>query len=370
MTTYPFDSIFINGRDVLIRHIIGNEATPQSEFEHGTFSFIRDWHKGVDSFSQLTSGSTGEAKKITLSRGQMIRSAELTQKALHLQEGWHCLLCLQPSFIAGKMMMVRSFVTGMKIIATEPLANPFLKLSSVLPIDFVALVPYQLHKIVRSESANLLNTVKSIIVGGAIVDSETREKLQEFSCQFYATYGMTETISHVALMALNGKFASDCYNILPGITISIDERDCLIIQGDHLPGREIITNDLVELTDRNKFRWLGRWDNVINTGGLKVIPEKLEAEIEKIFQKLGIAGNFLISSLPDLKLGNRIVLLLEQKVSEPLLEILMQEMRERIPKHEVPKEVFSGISFQLANNGKINRTATQRLVAETRNSSK
>ncbi len=369
MTPYPFDSIQINGREVHIRDILTGKAISQSEFESATFSFIHDWLHGIETFGQLTSGSTGEAKEIRLSRTQMIASAEMTQQALHLQAGWHCLLCLNPSFIAGKMMIVRSFVTGMKIFATEPVANPFLKIASDLPIQFAALVPYQLHTIVRSERANRLNTISSIIVGGASVDSETREKLQEFTCRIYATYGMTETISHVALMVLNGARVADFYKILPGITISQDERSCLIIHGAHLPGGMVITNDLVEIKDKSTFRWLGRWDNVINTGGIKVIPEKLEAEIEKVIHEIGIANNFIVSNIPDLKLGNKIVLLLEQEVSDALLERLKEQMRNRISKHEVPKEVLSGIPFILTANGKINRIATQQRVAESYKSS-
>jgi len=369
MIPYPFDSIQMNGREVLIEDILAGKAISQTEFELATFSFIHDWLHGTETFGQLTSGSTGDAKEIRLTRDQMITSAEMTQRALHLQAGWHCLLCVNPSFIAGKMMIVRSFVTGMKLFAAEPVANPFLKIASGLPIQFAALVPYQLHTIVRSDSANILNTISSIIVGGASVDSETSEKLQEYTCRIYGTYGMTETISHVALMALNGPHLTDFYKILPGITISQDERSCLIIHGDHLPGGKVITNDLVDINGKNTFRWLGRWDNVINTGGIKVIPEKLEGEIEKIIHKIGITNKFMVSSLPDLKLGNKIILLLEQEVSDALLERLKEQMRRNISKHEVPKEVLSGIPFILTTNGKINRTETQRRVAEARKSS-
>ena len=124
---YPYDSIHINGRDVLIRHIISTTTIPQSAFETNTFSFIRDWFTGVETFGQLTSGSTGNPKEITISRDQMIASARMTAEAVGLQGGWNALLCLSPSYIAGKMMLVRSFVTGMKVIAVEPSANPFRK---------------------------------------------------------------------------------------------------------------------------------------------------------------------------------------------------------------------------------------------------
>lgn len=363
MTPYPFDSIRINGRDVLIQDIVKTAANPQTEFEASTFSFIRDWFTGTETFRQLTSGSTGDPKEITLSRDQMIASARTTEQALDLQTGWCALLCLNPSYIAGKMMLVRSFVTGMKVIAVEPSANPFLQLADHQTIDFSALVPSQIHDIVRSEKAGVLNGINTIIIGGAAMDSETRDKLWEFSCRFYATYGMTETLSHIALMALNGRTTSDYFTVLPGVAISQDIRGCLVIQSNHLP-EKITTNDLVEIKDATSFRWVGRWDNVINSGGVKVIPEKLETDIAKILIGLGIHQNFFVSSLPDQKLGNKIVLVIEHEVGPSLLENIRTMIKGKIRAQEVPKEMYTTKRFVYTESGKIDRSATIRRISD------
>jgi o-succinylbenzoate---CoA ligase len=363
LAPYLFDSIRINGREVLIQDIVKTASAPQSEFEASTFSFIRDWLTGKETFRQLTSGSTGDPKEITLSRDQMIASARMTEQALDLQAGWCALLCLNPSYIAGKMMLVRSFVTGMKVMAVEPSANPFLLLADDQPVDFSALVPSQIHDIVRSEKAGVLNRINTIIIGGAAMDSETREKLSEFSCRFYATYGMTETLSHIALMALNGKLASDYFTVLPGVAISRDKRGCLVIQSNHLP-EKITTNDLVEIRDASSFRWVGRWDNVINSGGLKVIPEKLEKDIVKILIGLGIHQNFFVSSLPDQKLGNKIVLVIEHEVGPELLENIRTEIKGKMRPQEVPKEVYTTKRFVYTESGKIDRSATMKRITD------
>lgn len=360
MNPYPFDSILINGRTVGIQSILSTAAIPQSDFEANTFSFISSWFSGSEHFVQYTSGSTGTPKAITITRTQMVASAKMTEKALALEAGGHALVCLSPAYIAGKMMLVRSFISGMKIIAVTPSSNPFLDVPSDQTIDFAALVPYQIHEIIRSTKSECLHTIKTIIIGGATLDVETQEKLQEFSCKFYATYGMTETISHIALRLLNGKNASAYYTTLPGIDIQQDDRGCLVIGWNHL-AHKIITNDLVEITDTDTFKWLGRWDNVINTGGFKVIPERLEAEIEKIFNELRISQRFFVSSLPDQKLGNKVVLVVEGAIGHQTSERLKYRMNQTIPRYEVPKEVFSGIPFIFTETGKVNRKATLNL---------
>jgi len=368
MNSYPFDSILLNGRDVRIQSILSAEAIPRSDFEATTFSFISNWFSRVEYFVQHTSGSTGTPKTIAITRAQMIASAKMTEGALDLKEGYHALLCLNPAYIAGKMMLVRSFVTGMKIIAVTPSANPLMDVPTGQTIDFAALVPYQIHEIVRSVKAEYLHMIKTIIIGGAMLDVATQEKLQEFKCKFYATYGMTETISHVAFRPLNGKGASEYYTTLPGIEIQLDNRDCLVIRWNHLPDK-IITNDLVEIKGTNTFKWLGRWDNVINTGGFKVIPEKIEIEVKKIFKKLAINQNFFVSSLPNQKLGNKVVLILEGSISLETLKKLKATMDQTFSGHEVPREVFSGIPFIFTENGKINRKATLNLTRRTIDSS-
>ncbi|MEO7992732.1 MAG: acyl-CoA synthetase, partial [Chryseolinea sp.] len=167
MTEYPFSTIFVNNRDVELIKIISGEAIGQSDFEENTFSFIRSWLAGEKEFYQNTSGSTGAPKIISITREQMEASARLTQEALQLKSGFLALVCLDTRYIAGKMMLARCFVTGMKIIAVNPSANPLREIEPNQRIDFSAFVPYQIQEIVTSEFAYRLNTIQTNIIGGA-----------------------------------------------------------------------------------------------------------------------------------------------------------------------------------------------------------
>ncbi|HEX6891184.1 MAG TPA: AMP-binding protein [Chryseolinea sp.] len=357
MRPYPYDSIVVNGKLISIHSILTGAAGASSDFEQTTFKFISDWLSGGQSFVQNTSGSTGYPKPIVITRDQMIASATLSIDALGLRQGYNALLCINPEYIGGKMMLVRSFLAGMKIIAATPSSNPFNTLPDNTPVDFAAMVPYQIHEIIRSANAGKLNDVKKIIIGGAVLDRLTEAKLQGYRCVFYSTFGMTETISHIALRQLNGPEASGNYRTLPGIKISTDERSCLQIEWDQLE-EKIITNDIVEIVDTDAFRWIGRWDNVINTGGVKVIPEKLEELIDQIFNALGVRNAFFVGSVTDEALGNKVTLFIEGSLETETIEKIKRKMAHVMPKMEVPRDVKFIRSFVLTENGKINRQVT------------
>jgi O-succinylbenzoic acid--CoA ligase len=255
-----------------------------------------------------TSGSTGVPKKISFRRDQMISSARMTEKALNLKPNDSALVCLDTQYVAGQMMLIRSFVTGMNIIGTTPSANPLLEVSKNEKINFAAFVPYQLQAILNS-SPDRLNQINVAIIGGAPIDSTLKQELSNGKCKLYATYGMTETISHIALMKLNGENPSPYYSVLPEITIRQDKRNCLVIKADFLD-EEIITNDIVELIDNDQFNWIGRWDNVINTGGIKVVPEKIEKAIALAFGQSKLTNRFFVTGINDQQLGQRIRCLL------------------------------------------------------------
>ncbi|AYB34173.1 AMP-binding protein [Chryseolinea soli] len=361
MSPYPFDTLLVNAREVSLNDVLQQQATFHDAFEDALFSFIREWHSGVEQFSQHTSGSTGTPKTISVTRTQMTTSAQLTAEALGLKAGDTALLCLSPDFIAGKMMAVRCFVSGMKMIAVTPSANP-LEHPGPETIDFTAMVPYQVHDILRSAHPERLQQIGALLIGGAALDDESLAMLQPFRCRCYATYGMTETVSHIALKRLNGPDAIDDYKTLPGIVISQDERDCLVIEAPHFEGK-IVTNDVVQIKDAHTFAWLGRWDNIINTGGMKVMPEDLEAEIGKLFRGQKINNRFFVGSLPDRKLGSRIILIVEGHVPAPLRETLMTRLREQLPGYKTPKEIFVVPRFQYTGSDKINRKETLKGLA-------
>lgn len=359
--TYSFPSILINGREVKLNDILDKSAAALSKFETSTFSFIQNWFGPADTFIQQTSGSTGTPKPITIGRQQMIASAQLTQQALQLQPGDTALVCLDTEFIAGKMMIVRSLVADMKIMAVNPALNPFRELPVDASIDFTALVPYQLHEILQSFQAHRLNSIKNILVGGAALSGETRKNLSKFSSRIYATYGMTETVSHIALQAINGPLASEYFALLPGITINVDDRGCLEISAPYL-GEKVVTNDIVEIKNASKFKWLGRADNIINSGGIKIIPEKIEAEIQKLFNRLKIENRFFLSSISDPALGNKLILLIEGNLPPWVIENIKLSLQENLSRHEIPKEYYANIDFVLTKNGKINRAETTRKI--------
>ncbi len=330
-------------------------------FEERTIDFCQRWLSGQQQFEIQTSGSTGTPKKIFISRQSMIASANATIQALGLQANQTSLVCLDTSYIAGIMMLVRSLEIGMNTIAVEPCANPFEGIEQEGKIDFTALVPYQVKAILQSPQKIFLNQLASVLIGGAPLDHSTKLALQSCQSLFFETYGMTETISHIALKQLNGLGRSNFFTTLPGVSIRQDERGCLCIVTSYLE-HEIVTNDIVEMVDVNKFIWLGRWDNVINTGGLKVFPETIETKIEGIFVQLNITNWFFITGLPDERWGQAVSLIVEGKLSEYQEEELKQSLKSKLYKFEVPRSIICVPSLIRTDSGKINRMKTLALL--------
>jgi len=358
---YPHDQIGINGREVQVQTILDGTTEGRDEFEKQTFSFIRAWLTGQATFELQTSGSTGTPKKIIIHRDQMIASARLTQEAVGLRENFTALLCISPGYIGGKMMLVRALVLGLKLVAVTPAANVFEKLPSSLPIDFAALVPYQLYQVVRSKEAGWLNTMKTVIIGGAALDTATISMLDVYACRCYATYGMTETISHVALQPLNGPDKSQEFTLLHGITATQDDRGCLVIEAAYLP-EKIVTNDLVSQPTANRFRWLGRWDNIINSGGVKIVPEEIERKIQGVMDQ-ATRSKFMLCSTPDPILGEKIILLLEgSELDSTTIDRLKHELPKILSRYELPKEIMVLDKFSYGPTGKLKREGTVRNI--------
>ncbi|MFM8913686.1 MAG: AMP-binding protein [Flammeovirgaceae bacterium] len=326
---------------------------PQSAFEQHLISFWNEWQGGQEEFELKTSGSTGTPKKITVQRSQLIASARMTLAALGLRQKDTALICLDSRYIAGRMMLVRSWVGDMNMVALEPTANPFQALANE-SIDFVALVPYQLKTILNAPEKKWFNQIKHVIVGGAPLNEGTKKLLQPFSAQFYETFGMTETLSHVALKKVNGPERSDYFHVLPGVRIWQDERACLGIEAPHLP-TEIITNDVVEMKSLEEFIWLGRVDNVINSGGIKVFPESTERKIEQIFAELKLTNRYFVAGIPDEKWGQRVALIIEGKLPQAVQGQLEYLLKKRLSKFEIPRSVECIAQFAETATGKLDR---------------
>jgi O-succinylbenzoic acid--CoA ligase len=287
----------------------------------------------------------------------MCSSAAMTRDALELRADETALVCLDASFIAGKMMLVRSFLVHMKIVAVEPSSNPFLAIPADVDIDFTAFVPLQLHAIMNSSESGRINGIRNILVGGASIDNGMATSLARFNSRIFSTYGMTETVSHVALWHVNNSAGSKHFVPLPGVKCRVDKRGCLVLDVPFL-SQPVITNDLVDLKDDGGFTWLGRADNIINTGGLKIVPERLEQTIGSHFKEAGIDSRFIISGLHDAVLGSRLVLLVEEHLNDLIKEKLKDALRKNLSRYENPKEIYDGIQFILTKSGKIDRLRT------------
>ena len=297
------------------------------DFEIEFGQFLLDWIDENDSIQLMTSGTTGEPKLISLQKQAMVHSAIATADYFDLHPGDKVLHCLPTRYIAGKMMLIRAVIIGLEMDIIKPSSH----LDDLLPskkYDFVALVPAQ-----AQAGLDKLNQFKKIIIGGAKLQDTLALKLQNCDAEIYETYGMTETITHIAAKKIGATY----FEVLPNVSVSKDARGCLII---HAPNESVITNDLVEINNAQEFKWLGRYDNVINSGGIKYFPEQIEAKlISKIKQR------FFVANLPDDNLGQKIVLVVEGEKFDIDFNIFND-----LEKFERPKEVHFITQFIETNN--------------------
>lgn len=357
---YPFASLWIDGRTVLIADIVANALSPANPFEQHTFDFVRRWLQGDTVFTLHTSGSTGTPKPITITRAQMITSARMTATALGLKTGMPALVALDTRYIAGQMMLVRCLEVGMPMYLTAPAANPYALLPPDLTIDFTALVPYQIQQVLNSPQRERLAHTGVVIIGGAPLDIATRDQLKTLPVRSYATYGMTETLSHIALQPLFSD--DDAFTLLPDVEVQQDAHGCLVIHAPHLP-EPVVTHDLVELIGPRQFRWLGRRDNIINSGGLKINPEKIEAAIAHTLREWPAIPRYFVGPLPDDQLGQKAVLVIEgTRWPEHTLKTFEASLAGRLEKREFPRNIFFVDTFELTPTGKIHRQKTLQKV--------
>ncbi|WP_172915937.1 AMP-binding protein [Capnocytophaga canimorsus] len=310
-------------------------------------AFLLDWLDNRDYIEAVTSGSTGIPKVIRLKKQHMVNSALATGDYLHLAPKNTALFCLPADFIAGKMMLIRSIVLGLHLEIISPSSMPLALTNK--DFDFAAMIPLQ-----ASKSIYDLNRIKKLILGGASIDNELEEKLQPLNTRIYASYGMTETISHIAMRKVNHTAIPErTYKALPGVTFSQDEHHCLIINAPYVSDHEIITNDVVQLISTTEFEWLGRHDNVINSGGFKVFPESVERKLSK-----HIKHPHFIASEPDDELGQKAVLYVEAKAENyPNLTADLHRDKELL-KLEVPREIYFVEKFVMTDNHKVKRADT------------
>lgn len=324
---------------------VANSFIKEGEpYEKAIGDFLCDWFSNNDFVEVKTSGSTGKPKIIRLEKRLMINSALATGAFFNLNEGDTALLCLPAEFIAGKMMLVRAMVLGLHLDFTAPSSNPLKENNSCY--DFCAMVPLQVEN-----SLDILHQISKLIIGGAAVSLNLKNKLKSLNTKIYETYGMTETITHIAAKTLN----DECFKVLPDVSVSRDKRGCLLIKAPKISKKEVVTNDIVEIHSDSSFRWLGRFDNIINSGGVKLIPEEIEKKLSAV-----IHGRFFVAGVSDETLGQKLILVVEGKEASNLKKDL--SVLPSLKRFELPKSIHFIPQFKETGSGKINRTKTLELL--------
>ncbi len=330
---------------------------PENPFQEKVLEFIQQWNKPQTTLEVQTSGSTGTPKKLQIEKSKMRNSAKLTCDFLHLTPGNTALLCLPIEYISGKMMVARAIERKLHLIILAPCTTPLRHLQE--HIDFCAMTPLQVE-----HSLDQIHLIKNLIIGGAAVQQQLKEKIAEKlqsttnTTKIFETYGMSETLSHIALKQIYPK-PKHYFTLFPGITTALDSRGCLTINAPMLNPETIITNDLVEQhpTDKSRFRYIGRADNIINSAGLKISPEELEALLQKT-----ISHEAIFFGKEDEKLGQKLVLVLETtatpEVQQKLSEIIYPT------KNHQPREIIYLPQFPRLPNGKIDRLQLKRMLMQ------
>lgn len=334
--------ITLNHRLCRTREEVLAVATPQ------VADFLDEWHSSADFVWGHTSGSTGAPKPIKLLKHDMEESARLTVDYFGLAAGTTMLLCLSPDYIAGKMMIVRALLSGADLLVVSPSSRPLTSVDE--RVDFAAMVPAQVvESLCDDAQCGRLARLGALIVGGAPLPPVAEERLSDLPVRSYATYGMTETVSHVALRRIGDPTMT--YRALGQITFSADNRDCLVIHTPHFAVKELVTNDVVELIDKYSFRWIGRYDHVINSGGVKVFPERIEQQIASLFTR-----RFFVAACADEKWGECVALAIEgDPLSATDEAALLARIRERVGRYEVPRRLFYLPTFAETSSGKVIR---------------
>jgi len=313
-------------------------------YQYELGNFLLDWLDEKDYVIVKTSGSTGKPKNINIKKQAMVNSAIATGDFFNLKPGDKVLHCLPSNFIAGKMMIVRAIVLGLELDMVEPAALPLIDYEK--DYVFSAFTPMQLKNF-----AKYLEKIKTVIIGGGRVSKAIIELIKDKKPHIYETYGMTETVSHIAVKKLNNFSGSEedkYFTTLPQIKVSQDERGCLVIDAPKLLNTKIVTNDIVEVKSDSSFEWLGRIDNVVNSGGIKLFPEQIESKLQD-----KITGEFFIASKADDTLGEKLIIVIEGDNT-----LIDDSIFNDLDKYEKPKEVIFIPKFKLTNSGKIHRIKT------------
>jgi len=310
------------------------------------WNFLLNWINESTAIQLKTSGSTGEPKIIEVRKSTLIFSAEQTIQYFQFKENEKWLLCLPAAFVGGQMILVRAILSKSQVWAVEPKID---LAEMTVDFDFASMIPMQVEKYIQN---NVQLKISKILIGGASISTSLENKLKYIkNISFYASYGMTETVSHIALRKVNGEDSSIYFSGLKNILLGKDDRGCLTIYNRNYSENVLITNDLVEFDTYERFKIIGRIDNIINSGGLKIIPEEIELRISEI-----VTQRIMIIGIPDEVTGEKPILLMEgEELDKGTLLLLKNYLLENIDKKKIPKEIVFMNRLEETANGKLDR---------------
>lgn len=340
---FKLDGIHLNREDLCtVAYTFIKEG---EEFEKSVGDFILDWFDEKSYIDMNTSGSTGAPKMIRVEKEAMLNSALATGDFFGLKPGNTVLHCLPTNYVAGKMMFVRSFILGLDMKFVAPSSYPLENIDE--DFDFCAMVPLQAKNSIKELQQR---KVKKLIIGGGKVQKALEQELLKLPIEIYETYGMTETITHIAAK----KIGEEAFTVLPNVKVYLDDRQCLVIDAKNISNEIIVTNDIVNLISDTQFIWIGRFDNVINSGGIKLIPEQIEGKLSTL-----IPRRYFVYGEPDMALGEKLVLYVEGEaipIEDSVFNVL--------DKYEKPKEIVFIPKFKQTATGKIIRKESRELVGK------
>lgn len=325
-----------------------NNLESETEFEEKVIFFLNEWIFSSENVKVQTSGSTGVPKIFEIEKEKMRNSAKMTCNFLDLKESDTALLCLPVEYISGKMMIVRSFERKLKLIIANPSLYTLKNLNS--KVDFCAMTPLQVEN-----SLDKIHLIKKIIIGGAQVSDSLKLKIKNTlknspsETKIFETYGMSETLSHIALKEIF-PHSEEYFTLFESISITKDERNCLQISAPQLNSDILQTNDVVELKNDRQFKFLGRLDNVINSGGAKIFPEELEKLVKK-----EIENEVVFLGINDEVLGQKLIAVVEGEKNDDIITIFKTIQFEK--KFHFPKEIIFVPQIPRTPNNKVNRIA-------------
>lgn len=320
------------------------------------YAFLAEWFSSSPVVRVQTSGSTGTPKQMEVEKERMMRSAVRTCEFLGLREGDTALLCMDLKYIGAKMMVVRALVAGLRLRVRRASGHPLADVDG--RVDFLAVVPMQLYNTLeRASERERLSRVRCVIVGGGAVDRGLQCRLSALPCRIYSTYGMTETLSHIALRLLNGPEASEMYTPFAGVGLSLSSRGTLVIHAPEICAEDVVTNDVVHLHDDGTFTVVGRADNTVNSGGIKI---QIEEEEQRL--KAFVTVPFALTSVPDARLGEALVLLVDDRCALDNAA-LSAEAKARLPRYHAPRHIVRVAGIPYTENGKVDRKGCRKLAA-------